>query len=472
MSDQSKILCVGVLNAIHNTTPRTAQDTDSMFVVKQVFEAPYGVPCGSTEIEPCLFDGEFEQLGALRYRARLRSDVLFSDGSPLTLDTVATCLNEAAITNEQSSVEVVGDALEITLKRPNARFDLCLSHGGCSIYKKQGAEILGTGPFVLHPDSSPDLIRLVRNPHHRPLAALDEVHFKVFPLDREGRPSALLEALDRGEVDLTNTLARDDINRLTGVRKFFQRGVSTAYMYLNTESPRLADSRVRRAIAHAIDRMELAKACYTNALAFAADGYLPRNLGSAEDDLGFDLDRARALLAEPGVNVPERLDLLLTWGPRLYLPEPEAVSRLLVEQIGQLGIEVDVVPTSSSAEFFDRVIAGSNDLMLSGWVADTMDPVDFLESNLASYRVPSHENLTVSANSGRLRDDEMDRLLDHYRGHRDEDSLDSIVRLLNEQAPLVPLIYGASATVVSFGVQNFSHSSLAHYPLTPLDLEG
>lgn len=471
MSDPTKILRVGVLNAIHNTTPQTAQDTDSMFVVKQVFEAPYSSPCGTTAIEPCVFEGELERLDALHYRARLRNDLLFSDGTSVNAATVAACLNEAAIFNEQASVEALGESLEITLERPNARFDLCLSHGGCSIYKRQGAEMLGTGPFVLHAESTPTAIRLVRNPYHRPPATLDEVHFKVFPLDHEGRPTALLNALERGEVDLTNTLARDDIDRLTGARKFFQRGVSTAYLYLNTESRRLADSRVRRAIAHSIDRMELAKACYHNALAFAADGFLPRNLGSAEDDLGFDLERARALLAQPGVSVPERLDLLLTWGPRLYLPEPEAVSRLLVEQIGQLGIEVDVVTTSSSTEFFDRVIAGTNDLMLSGWVADTMDPVDFLESNLASYRVPTQENLTVSANSGRLRDDEMDRLLDHYRGHRDDDSLASIVRLLNEQVPLVPLIYGASATVASFEIRNFSHSSLAHYPLTTIDVE-
>jgi ABC-type transport system substrate-binding protein len=472
MNDDFKILRIGVLDAIHNTIPQTAQDTDSMFVVKQIFEAPYGAPCGSMDIEPCLFEDQLEDLGNLRYRARLLDNILFSDGTPLTADLVADCLNAAPIINEQASVQALGDHIEFALKRPNARFDLCLSHGQCSIYKRQGAELLGTGPFVPHPESISTAIRLVRNPHHRPLALLDEVHFKTFPLDHTGHPNALLEALENGEVGLTNTLTGDDINDLTGVRKFFQRGNSTAFLYLNTESPRLGDPRVRRAIAHAIDRLELAKTCYTNALAFSADGFLPRNLGTAEDDLGFDLERARALLAEPGVVVPQQIDLLLTWGPRPYLPQPQAVSRLLVEQIGRLGIQVDIVPTSSSADFFDKIIAGANDLMLSGWVADTMDPVDFLESNIASYRVPTHENLTVSANSGRLRDTEMDRLLNHFRGYRDEDSLLSIVRLLNEQAPLVPLIYGASATVLSFNTKNFRNSPLAHYPLTAIDVEG
>ena len=467
---EPKILRVGVLNAIHNAVPHSANDAESMFVVKQIYGAPFRSPLGSTEVEPHLFEGPLEQVDALHYRAKVRNDLKFSDGTPLDARTVAECLNSANTVHEQAEVRADGDHVELTLKRPNARFDLILGHGQCSVYRKVGERYLGTGPYALHDDSTPTHMRLVRNPHYPDSPAIDEIHFQTYDLDAAGKPTALLEAVEAGEIDLTNALGRDDVTHLGGVRKYFQRGTSIGFLYLNTESPRLGDARLRRAIAHSIDRFEVAKGCYQNALAFAADGYLPRQLGAAEDDLGHDPDRARQLLAEPGLEVPDELELLVVWGPRPYMPEPRTVSRILSEQLTELGIGVRAHFAESSRDYFDRVIAGKADMVLAGWVADTMDPTDFLESNLASSRVPTTENITVSTNSGRLRNGRVDEFIEQYRSERTEELLTTLARLVDDEAPLVPLIYGASSTTVSFRVQGFSNSPLAHYPLDELDL--
>jgi peptide/nickel transport system substrate-binding protein len=467
-----KVLRVGVLNEIHHWDPLAAQDTESMFVVKQVFASPYGSAIGSTEVEPVLFTGPLTQLSATRYRGRVRDDVLFSDGSPMTPQDVFDSLQATGIGQDVATLRLEGRDLHFELKRPDASFALTLAHGQCGVVRRQGDQLLGTGPFRIHPDSQPHDVLLVRNPHHKPLTKLDEVHFQTFPIDRDGKPEALLHAFERGELDLTTSLGRDYLERLSGVRKSILPGISTCFLYLNTDATtgtRLRDPLLRRAVAHAIDRLEIAKICYANPLAFAASSILPRTLGSGDDPLIFDPAKARQLLSQVA-SKPAHLELLLTWGPRAYLPDPRGVADAIARQLAAIGIEVRIRPTRSSADFFQHIIDGTHDMALAGWVADTMDPADFLESNLASYRVPTAENLAVSANDGRLRSPAMDELINAWRADQRGETLERILDLVGEEAPLVPLIYGASSTVWSYRTLNFKPSALAHYPLTQVDL--
>lgn len=469
-SSPDKILRIGILNLAQNLDPRTAQDTDSMFVVKQIFESPYWIRYGSTDIEPLLLDGPAKEESPTRWRAKVRTDIYFSDGVPVTAADVARSLNDAGAVADHARVEAEGQHLVFHLEQPNARFALSLAHGQCGVVKRVGDRLLGTGPFVLHPDSQPGFVRLVRNPHHRPMAKLDEVHFRTYPLDKNGQPTALLKAIEEGEVDLSSSLGRDAINALSGMRKSIQPGISTCFLFLNVQSPQLRSAAVRQAIAHSIDRFELAKLCYSNALAFVAGGPLPRALGSCEDRLHYDKAKARERFEAAG-SPRLKLRLLVIWGPRPYLPAPRPVADALAARLGSLGIEVEILPTSSSKEFFEKLVAGDYDMSLAGWVADTMDPVEYLEALLASYRIPSWENLAVSANEARFRDARLDGLLHSWRIHSGAQTLEEIVELINEEAPLVPLIYGASASVYSFRTRDLKPSPLAHFPLTELDVD-
>lgn len=467
---RDKILRIGILNQAQNLDPRTAQDTDSMFVVKQIFEAPYWIRYGTTEIEPLLLEGPAVEETPTRWRAKVRRDVFFSDGTPMKAADVVRSLNDAGAVADQARVEAEGESLFFHLEQPNARFALSLAHGQCGVLRRSGEKLLGTGPFVLDDASEPGFVRLLRNPHHRPLAKLEEVHFRTYPLDKAGQPTALLKAIEAGEVDLTSSLGRDAINALTGMRKSIQPGISTCFLFMNVQSPQLGSALLRQAIAHSIDRFELAKLCYSNALAFVAGSPLPRALGSCEDRLGYDPAKARECYAAAG-SPQARLRLLLIWGPRPYLPAPRPVADALVARLATLGLEVEVVPTTSSKDFFEQLVAGSYDLTLAGWVADTMDPVEYLEALLASYRVPSWENLAVSANESRFCDPRLDALLQSWRVHSGGQTLEDIVELVNEEAPLVPLIYGASATVYSFRTRDLKPSPLAHFPLTEVDVD-
>lgn len=468
-----KILKVGILNEVHNLDPRSASDVDSMFVLRQVVEAPFDPVPGAASLDPVLFEGPLEPVagGAIgRLRGRLRTGVRFSDGSTLSAEHLAKCFRRSAIAREQADVTVDGNDLIFDLRRANARFDTTLSHLECSAYVQVGESILGTGPFQIAAGSTPQHLRLIRNPHYRKDVALDEIHFRVYPVDAGGAPTALIKALERDQIQYCNVLPRDDISRLSGVRKSFLPGVSTAILYLNCERGALRAVGLRRAIGHAINRLKVAESCYSNALAFTATSILPRGLVVADDDLVYDLSKANACLAEVGVAMPSKLSGLLTWGPRPYLPNPRGAARVLAEQLAKLGTTVEWTTPANSSEFFARTIGGEHDLVLAGWAADTVDPCDFLDANLASDRVPTQENLAVSANHGRYRSADMDALLAHYRSDGDVGTLSEVMALISAEAPLVPLIYGSSATIMSFRVLGFRPSALPATSLAGLDL--
>ena len=469
-----KILKVGILAGVHNLHPLEAQDADSAFVLRQILDTPFGARAGGTDLEPSLFASAMTRRsegGRQVYRGRLRGGVRFWDGSEVRPDDVVACLDKVPMVNEQADTSVEGDEIVFRMHRPNAGFEHVLFHSMCGIYKMAAGRMVGTGPFRVADDSDPDHISLERNEHYRSPTPLDELHFVTYDTGDDGRPTPLLEALETGDVHFSNVLSKDDIETLSGVRKSFLPGIATSMLFLNTTSPKLADRRLRQALARSVDRVEVARTSYANALAFAATSILPRTMGLADDSLDYSPRIADRLLKEDGVEVPDSLKLSVIWAPRPYLPHPMRVVEAITEQLGQIGVRVEAEQPASASDFLDQTIAGRHDMVLSGWIADTMDPYDFLESNLASSRVPAKENIAVANNAGRLSCQEMDDALAAFRADHDAVHLERVMEVLSEEAPLVPLCYGPTAAVWSFKVKNFKPSPLSIFPFVGIDLE-
>jgi ABC-type transport system substrate-binding protein len=395
------------------------------------------------------------------YSAPVRPGVTFFDGTEVTADRVAESLADSRLFNEHAEAESRGDRVVFRLKRPNARFDLVLTQRFASVMLRRGTELLGTGPFLPAPDSRPDRVRLVRNPRYRHPVDLDELIFSTYPLDADGRPRALLDALAAGEVDFTSVLSREDMGTVRGMRKWLEPGSATAILYFNTEHEALRDPRLRRALAAAIDRKAIAQTTYPNPLTFTATSLLPPLMGRWNDGISHDLATARRLLAEPGVPKPERLSLLLIYGPRPYLPNPRAVADELARQIGELGIAIEVTPTASSEQYYSTIARGDYDMVLAGWIADTSDPADYLEAVLSPEAVPSpRQPIVVHANLSRWANGEMTEALHRFRAESSDSARDTIRDLISREVPLLPVMYGPTTYVYTPRLQGFEPSSL------------
>jgi len=476
-----KVLRVGTLNPVKALDPRDAQDTVSVFFLTQVFEAPYlQPPDAETPPRPLLFDGPLRREEAPLERpvfsGRVRAGVKFSDGTPLLAEHVAASLNRAEGFVTHARARAAGDRVVFELERPHPRFALLLSNHFCSVVLDRGGERLGTGAYVLAPDATPEAMRLVRNPHFRGEPAIDEVVFVYYPPGAGDSHEALIAALESGHVHYSDALSRDDVGKLQKVRKHFQPGISTCSLFFDTERPHLRDPRVRRALAMAVDRGEIARISYENALAFTATSLLPPLMGSFRDGIRTNPEAARELLreaaAEGAAPLPPKLQMVVPWGPRAYLPHPTQVADAIAAQLERIGVGVNRVPTRDSSDFYRAVSEGAYDLALIGWIADSADPAEFLEVQLHTRAVPqAGKSPAVRGNMARWSDAETDALLDRYRLDGREESKRAVLERVAQQVPLLPLMYGPSIAVCAWELAGFTPTAIGFPRFADVDLE-
>jgi peptide/nickel transport system substrate-binding protein len=455
----ARIVRVGVLSGISKLDPRDAVDNISGMVLGQVFEPPYAIAAGDTRVKPQLFE-LLRAEGRSQYSAAVLPGVKFSDGTPLTAELAVRSLRGAKVLQNKATVDARGDRVWFTLSTPNPRFDLTLTQGNTAIVLDRGTQLLGTGAFMF--EQRPNLrllqtarsLRLVRSPHYHGVTGVDEVEFRVCPADEDGTPRFLLDALRQGEVDLTTALTMADLsaNQISGVAPALQPGNSTGILFFNCERRVLAAPNVRRGIALAIDLHEIAARSFDkNPAAFIAVSLLPPMMGRASGVPGTNREEAKRILDASGAK-PARLSLLVPWAPRPYMPKPLPLALAVQRQLGETGISVDLRETRTSEEFFGDLVRGNYDLALAGWIADTPDPADFFEALLWSKMCEGDNH----SNHSRWKHAGMDAALMRFREEPTEEHKREIMRIVRDEAPLVPLIYGQSVVVHSRRMRNVS----------------
>ncbi|MFP5245593.1 MAG: ABC transporter substrate-binding protein, partial [Thermoanaerobaculia bacterium] len=300
-------------------------------------------------------------------------------------------------------------------------------------------------------------IRLVRNPHHAGNSGVDEIDFRVCPADEDGTPRTLVRALRDGEVDLTNAITMAELasHQLSGVAPSLQPGNSTGILFFNCERRILARADVRRGISLALDLHELAaKSFDKNPAAFIAPNLLPPMMGRATGIPSTAREEAKRVLDASGAK-PARLTLLVPWAPRPYMPKPLPLAHAIQRQLAEIGIAIELRETKTSDEFFGDLVRGNYDLALAGWIADTPDPADYFEALLWSKMCEGDNH----SNHSRWKNAVMDAALERFRESPTEENKRDIHRLVREEAPLVPLIYGQSVVVHSRRMRNVSVSA-------------
>lgn len=451
----AKTLRIGILSPIGKLDPRDAVDSISGMVLGQIFETPYTIGAGETNARPCLFE-PLRAEGRLQYSAGIREGAKFSDGTPLTADLAARSLRGAKILASKALVDVRDDRVWFTLTSPNPRFDLTLTQGNTAIVLDRGTQLLGTGAYMF--EQRPNLrllqtaknIRLVRNPHYGSAVSADVLDFLVCPAGEDGSPRQLVEALRRGDVDMTTslTMAELAVSPLTGVVPSMQPANSTGILFFNTERRHFMNADVRRGIALALDLHAIATASYEkNPVAFVAPNLLPPMMGR-NPGMPPAMDRAEARRLV-GDTLP-RVSLLVPWAPRPYMPKPLPAAQAIQKQLAEIGVTVDLLETKTGEEFFNDLVRGNYDLALAGWIADTPDPADYFEALLWS-KMCEGEN---HSNHSRWKNRVMDEALMRFREAPTEENKREIHRLVREEAPLVPLIYGQSVVVHSRKIRN------------------
>lgn len=444
-------------------------EATTILLARQVFETPFQASSAGDAV-PALFQEKLVEepgSGGLKFSTTVRTDARFSDGAAVRPEDVVGALSTDPVFTTRASAAFKNGRVHLTLLAPNTRFDLFLTMCGM-LYREVSGKLLGSGPYMLGPPGQ-GVVSLVRNPHARTPPKIESIEVRHYPVDAQtGRPTALLAALDKGEVDLAPRLSWRDVNLLKNTAVVMKPVNSTCMLYINNE--RLKDARLRAALAKAVDRTAIAEIAFgENPLAFRATGLLPPALGKTNDRLSPDVERARAEWQEAG-GYDQPISILYSAAPRPYLPAPAAVARHLRDRFRRLGASVEAVEVSS-AELIAKVNSGTYDLALMGNIPDSPDPSDYLAAVIGSDAVPEGvEGASFAFNFSRYRSREIDDLIASYRKERREETLAEIGLVLGRDVPLVPLMYGRACVAHAWRLRGFQPTVTGLVDLSALTL--
>jgi peptide/nickel transport system substrate-binding protein len=315
------------------------------------------------------------------------------------------------------------------------------------------------GPFrVQSIDQTSKTVTLARDPKWWGTPPkLDHIIFKVY--DDQAEP----DALANNELDIFPINANIDLLRraqtTSGVVIRNAPGrISSNVTFNGSPGAALADPRLRKAIAQGINRAEITRRSISQIVPDAApDGnhfYAP---GSKEyqdnaSALPYDPTAARNTLASlgygPGNHKPA---LRLVYG--LGSANGEDIAKTVQNQLGQLGVTVELRPVDQNQLFPTYIDRGDFDLAMFAWES-TAAP---LSSAFGIYAQPIGDN--VLQNYGRVGSPEIDGLLRQATAELDDTKRAAIGnqadRLIWQQAHSVILFARPGAVAVRQNLANF-----------------
>jgi peptide/nickel transport system substrate-binding protein len=286
----------------------------------------------------------------------LREGASFHDGVALTAESVVFSFDRAMAEDSVNAQKQLFDGInevsaiddrtvEIGLDAPKGDLLFNLAWGDAVIVSPATAESnrqapVGTGPFRFARWVQGDRIELERNPDYwgEP-AALERVTFKFI-----ADPTAAFAAMMAGDVDAFPVFpAPENLAQFAADPRFRVIVGSTegeTILAMNNARKPFDDIRVRRAVAHAIDRQAIIDGAMFGYGTPIGSHFAPHH--PAYVDLTgrypHDPERARALLAEAGM--PDGFETTLA------LPPPSYARRggeIVASQLRAVGIEARIV---------------------------------------------------------------------------------------------------------------------------------
>ncbi|MDR7427535.1 MAG: ABC transporter substrate-binding protein [Armatimonadota bacterium] len=365
------------------------------------------------------------------YTFTLRRGVRWHDGRTLSAADVKFSLEEIAgkfhgrfriaYANVESVSTPNTGTVVIRMKTPFAPFLQMLDTFNAPIMARHlfaGEDIarsprnlqpVGTGPYVFQSWARGDRVVLVRNPNYWEPVYAERLVFRIIP-----NAAQRSTALETGEVDVVTDfyLAKTDVPRLRqnkNIRvRFGQPIPALDFMFINTRRGPLANAKVRRALAFAINREQIVAQAMAGIARPArgpfGDGF--KYAYTPETDYtriyAYSPERAAALLQEAGVARDSlRLSMIFD-AARAPLA---AAAQIIRDNLRQVGITVDLVPLERSV-MIDRVYTkGDYDLTVQSFTSNTDPAIGYHRIYLTAPPGQPFVNATGYSNP------EVDRLL-------------------------------------------------------------
>ena len=329
--------------------------------------------------------------------------------------------------------------------------------------------VLGCGPYSLNTWEEGKQLILKRRANWWGDKVKDVDYIKAHPLGIHyvavADQQEALKMVAEGKLDIMANVRSDNFAALQGdpaftnkVGFFQPEALSYQYLAFNTKNPKLADKRVRQAFAHLINREEMIQLLF-NGQAVKVNGPVApakAHYNKALKERAFDLDKAKALLAEAGWKdsdnnkildrmVDGKLEELVVnykYNKGNYIRQE--VGLMLQEEAAQVGIKINLEEIETG--FFEHIHARNFELACLGWIQSPgLD--DLKQIWHSSSDRPDGSNYVGFAHA------EMDQLIDDIRATLDDSKrLRLYLRaqeILHEELPYVFLFSPQERILIS-----------------------
>ncbi len=463
-------LRVGIEAQAGTLDPRFAADANSSRIASLVHCA-LAEPDASGAWAPSLAEA-WRKVDEVTWEFSLRQGARFHDGTPVrAADVVATYRSvldadsgspkRAALPSVESVDDAGNDRVRFRLAAPDVNFLEGASIGvlpaGLAAHARVAADAaIGCGAYRIARASDDAVVLTAADTWYGGAATLPAIEFRVIP-------DAVMRTLQlrSGDIDFVqNALEPDAVRHLAVTAPALSVSMSpydaSQYLGFNHRHPALADVRVRRAIALAIDREAIVEHLLAGQ-AETATGLLPSQHPYYSPHVrrySPDAAQAKKLLGKAGFRDPDGDGPL----PRLKLRYTTStvelrrrIAEVVAAQLADVGIEVSI-ESYEWGTFFDDIARGDYELYSLAWIG-------IRDADL--YRVVFHSRMTPPAGSNRgfFSSARMDRLTERGRGPDDpvlrRRIYARVQRTAARQLPYVPLWWPKNVVVATRRLHGF-----------------
>ena len=446
--------------------PQILFEVDSSYVLGNIFDALVEFD-SSFRLSPSLAK-RWTNPDDQTWRFYLNEKARFSDGAPLKASDIRFSIERLkslpnsdlrGFTEHISRIHVINDqTIDIKTDTPfsilnDLVFIPILSERHVL---KMGDRIrerpLGTGAYQLAIHEPGKKIVLKRNPYYSPAPEVEQIDFVI----STGRDRNLEEVLEM-KPDLSVTLPFRKIEEFQKLNPpdlqiLRSNGISVEYLMFNlrpsipgfTKNP-LLDVRLRKALAHAINKTEMIDAIFKGFGRPATQLIAPEIFGydSTIRPPEYNVEEARRLIAEAGF---QNIELpIYTFEGGTYRLE-----KLLIEHLNRAGIKSSIKTWKEISDMNSALNSGDFVITMGGYVPTSGDAAELLSFGL---HTRTEGKSFGKGNYADYSNPEVDHFSEQNLRELDTrtrlDMLQQAMRIVNNDLPYLPLLIYDDVYVIS-----------------------
>ena len=438
---------------------------------------------------------------ATEYTFNIRTDVTYSDGSPLTAENVVanfdlfgrgdksrTLTSSEQIANYDHGEVVDEDTVKFYFTQPSPGFlqatsaynagllsDSTLALDNEGFGPGNAVNVIGSGPFVVESEEiGTDLKLKTREDYdwappavkHQGRAEIDGVHY-ILAAEESVRTGAILS----GQADIARQISapQESLLKDRGVG-IISRGTNSMnnQFAFRFDHPLLQDKRVREAIIHGVDREEILRVLFSESYPLATSTVAKTGLAYKDQSAAytFDPEESKRLLDEAGwepgpdgIRVKDGQRLVLRTNTALPQPRSKEVMTMVQDQLRALGIDIQVNAGDQATQNADAKDVDKVQIYHSMVGRADYDVITSL------YGINNRDAFLNQDAEGTPIDAHLQELLDAVLDTPDKEgrikATEEVQDYITEQAYALPLFEEPVVYAVRPGISGFSPESVA-----------